>query len=189
MMSLWRHTWDVVSYFGTYGKRRPLAILWYKLHESGASFSSSQYHPHPAWEDVFKKTKNKNKNKNKTKNKNKNKNKTKNKNKKGLVRRRLSHVEAFALITRVLQKCTKNVITIKGQGIQVAFFLHRGNQRYINAVICWVPSALFIPFWWLSEEMSGMLRPARDSASRSNVHTILRDPAKNPDGLYIRCLG
>ena len=26
MTSLWRHTWDVGTYFGMYGKRRPLAI-------------------------------------------------------------------------------------------------------------------------------------------------------------------
>ena len=27
--------WDVCSYFGMYGKRRPLAILWYQLHVWG----------------------------------------------------------------------------------------------------------------------------------------------------------
>ena len=35
MTSLLRHTWVVVTYFGMYGKRRPIAILWYKLHVSG----------------------------------------------------------------------------------------------------------------------------------------------------------
>ena len=35
MTLLWRHTWDVGNYFGIYGKRRPLAILWYQLHVSG----------------------------------------------------------------------------------------------------------------------------------------------------------
>ena len=28
------HTGDVGTYFGIYGKRRPLAILWYQLHVS-----------------------------------------------------------------------------------------------------------------------------------------------------------
>ena len=34
MNSLWRHTWHVGTYFGRpmYGKRRPLAKLWYQLH-------------------------------------------------------------------------------------------------------------------------------------------------------------
>ena len=39
MTSLWRHTWNVGTYFG-YAKRRPLAILWYQLDVSGVSFSS-----------------------------------------------------------------------------------------------------------------------------------------------------
>ena len=39
MTSLWRHTWDFGTYFGMYGKRRPLAtgigLLWYQLDVSG----------------------------------------------------------------------------------------------------------------------------------------------------------
>ena len=42
MTSLWRHTWDVGTYFGIYSKRRPIAILWYQLHAWGVSLSSSQ---------------------------------------------------------------------------------------------------------------------------------------------------
>ena len=30
MMSLWHHMLDVCTYFGTDGKRRPIAILWYQ---------------------------------------------------------------------------------------------------------------------------------------------------------------
>ena len=35
MTSLRRHTWAVGTYFCMYGKRRPLAILWYQLHVAG----------------------------------------------------------------------------------------------------------------------------------------------------------
>ena len=35
MTSLSRPTWDVGTYFGMYGKRSPLAILWYQLHAWG----------------------------------------------------------------------------------------------------------------------------------------------------------
>ena len=42
MTSLSRHTWDVGTYFGMYGNRRSLAILWYQLDVSGVSFSSTQ---------------------------------------------------------------------------------------------------------------------------------------------------
>ena len=38
MTSLWRPTWDVGTYFGMYGKRSPLAILWYQLHAWGLIF-------------------------------------------------------------------------------------------------------------------------------------------------------
>ena len=31
MTSLWRHTWDVCTFFGKCGKRRPIAIPWYQV--------------------------------------------------------------------------------------------------------------------------------------------------------------
>ena len=35
--TLWSYcdTWDVGTYFNMYGKRRPLAIIWYQLHVWG----------------------------------------------------------------------------------------------------------------------------------------------------------
>ena len=33
--SLLCHTWDIGTYFGMYGKKRHLAILWYQLDVSG----------------------------------------------------------------------------------------------------------------------------------------------------------
>ena len=48
MTSLWCHTKDVGTYFGMYGKRRPLAILWHQLHVSGDvifKFAGGGNHP------------------------------------------------------------------------------------------------------------------------------------------------
>ena len=61
MTSLWRHTWDIGTYFSMYGKKRPLAILWLNLHVSeGFIFLSSQWEVnHPLelpWEDVLQKS-------------------------------------------------------------------------------------------------------------------------------------
>ena len=46
-LALWRHcdwhyTLDVRTYFGMYGKRRPIAILWYQLDIFGVHFWKSQ---------------------------------------------------------------------------------------------------------------------------------------------------
>ena len=59
MTSLWRHTWDVGTYFDMYGKRRPLAIVWYQFHVSWDfifKFTRGGNHPPPPpWEDVLQK--------------------------------------------------------------------------------------------------------------------------------------
>ena len=35
------HDLDILTYFGMYGKKRPIAILWYQLDVSGIHFSNS----------------------------------------------------------------------------------------------------------------------------------------------------
>ena len=57
MTSLWRHSRDAGTYFGIYGKKRPLAILWYQLDVSGElifKFIGGGNDPSP-WEDVLQK--------------------------------------------------------------------------------------------------------------------------------------
>ena len=45
MTSLWLYTWDVGTYFEMYGKRSPLAILWYQLGVSlGFTFTGGDNH-------------------------------------------------------------------------------------------------------------------------------------------------
>ena len=45
MLSLWRHTWNVGTYFGihVFGKKRSLAFLWYQLHVSKEFHFLSSY--------------------------------------------------------------------------------------------------------------------------------------------------
>ena len=52
--SLRHHTWDNGTYFGMYGKRRPLAILWYQLNVSGGfKFTGVGNHPPPSTPDML----------------------------------------------------------------------------------------------------------------------------------------
>ena len=53
--SLWRHTWDAGTYFGMYGKRKPLAILYHLDVPRGFIFKFTWGGNHPLGKTCYKK--------------------------------------------------------------------------------------------------------------------------------------